>query len=178
MGSAGDSPDRDVLECHHLSSTDLQVVVCDNSSHQLIERLSVEPTHVWVISRPKAAAGAEVRRIDQLRPSQPWRGEAKPHEGGLLQPTSQGAIFFFCLFFPAPADLEEFLAGLRATDGVYVSRASDGVYVSRASRASSFGAQIVAGHSLAIGWHAVACSYTDICCSLACGYRLVQIHPP
>ena len=63
VGSAGGSPDRDVLECHHLSSTDLQVVVCDNSSHQLIERLSVEPTHVWVISRPKAAAGAEVRRL-------------------------------------------------------------------------------------------------------------------
>ena len=69
VGSAGGSPDRDVLECHHLSSTDLQVVVCDNSSHQLIERLAVEPTHVWVISRPKAAAGAEVRRLTVPRPT-------------------------------------------------------------------------------------------------------------
>ena len=69
----------------------------------------------------------------------------------MLQPASQAAIFFFCLVFRAPADLGEFLAGMRATDGVYVSRAS---------RASSllqpFGAQTVAGHSLVIGWYAVA----------------------
>ena len=154
VGSAGGSPDRDVLECHHLSSTDLQVVVCDNSSRQLIERLSVEPTHVWVISRPKAAAGAEVRRLTVPRlPTVANPVEAKPHEGGLLQPASQAAIFFFCLFSPAPADLEEFLAGMRATDGVYVARAS---------RASSFGAQTVAGHSLVIGWYAAACSYTGV----------------
>ena len=79
VGSAGGSPDRDVLECHHLSSTDLQVIVCDNSSHQLIERLSVEPTHVWVISRPKATAGAEVRRLTVPRPtnrSEPGRSKA------------------------------------------------------------------------------------------------------
>jgi hypothetical protein len=79
VGSAGGSPDRDVLECHHLSSTDLQVVVCDNSSHLLIERLAVEPTHVWVISRPKAAAGAEVCRLTVPRPtnrSEPGRSKA------------------------------------------------------------------------------------------------------
>ena len=92
--------------------------------------------------------------------------EAKPHEGGLLQPASQGAIFFFCLFFPAPADLEEFLAGMRATDGVYVSRAS---------RASPFGAQTVAGHSLVIGWYAVAARI--LVYVIVGGYRLVQIHP-
>ena len=79
VGSAGGSPDRDVLECHHLSSTDLQVVVCDNC--QLIERPSVEPTHVWVISRPKAAAGAEVRRLTVPRPTNRTRPTNRSEPG-------------------------------------------------------------------------------------------------
>jgi hypothetical protein len=71
---------------------------------------------MWVISRPKAEFKVRANVAAAAR-SAATRSNV---EG--LQPASDDEIYFFCLFFPAPADVEVLLAGLRAT-GMYDAHA-------------------------------------------------------